>query len=508
MPRDNGIAVSDGDWASVYEGTPADWECIGSGSFGRVYKAIQRATGEPDAVKVIATDEQEEEALESVRKEVSIMRRIACANVVAYRGCWNAGTELLIAMEYCAGGSVEQITITTKRPLSEPAIALVCRESLRGLHYLHQKCILHRDVKGGNILLTAQGQVKLADFGVSAELVNAMSQRNTFVGTPYWMAPEVIQEQQYDGRADIWSLGITGLEMAELAPPHHNLHPMRALFQIPRGQPPTLKKDGGWSRVFEDFVAACLVKDPTQRPHARMLLGHPFIVAERDSQCLLDAIAAWRAAKAERQLEEEQEERQRRRRREEKEADEATGFSAVTSQQRQTQAGSDGSGGTFVVHSDSGSSDGTFVENSESDRSFVGGSDSEPQTPTRDDATAGRFGGWLPDSVAEMPFLKLDMLTPAALLAPLPQPFRTDPQAQQSVDARGLEWLLSGDAFTSAAPSKAGADRPVRVTPAVGALLKEGCARAREHGGPRMQQHRGACSTDDLLKVLRAVAQP
>eukprot|EP01065_Artemidia_motanka_P019786 TRINITY_DN2362_c0_g1_i2.p1 TRINITY_DN2362_c0_g1~~TRINITY_DN2362_c0_g1_i2.p1 ORF type:complete len:487 (+),score=194.45 TRINITY_DN2362_c0_g1_i2:47-1462(+) len=327
MPRDNGIAVSDGDWASVYEGTPADWECIGSGSFGRVYKAIQRATGEPDAVKVIATDEQEEEALESVRKEVSIMRRIACANVVAYRGCWNAGTELLIAMEYCAGGSVEQITITTKRPLSEPAIALVCRESLRGLHYLHQKCILHRDVKGGNILLTAQGQVKLADFGVSAELVNAMSQRNTFVGTPYWMAPEVIQEQQYDGRADIWSLGITGLEMAELAPPHHNLHPMRALFQIPRGQPPTLKKDGGWSRVFEDFVAACLVKDPTQRPHARMLLGHPFIVAERDSQCLLDAIAAWRAAKAERQLEEEQEERQRRRRREEKEA--AEGESAM-----------------------------------------------------------------------------------------------------------------------------------------------------------------------------------
>ncbi|KAJ3452484.1 sterile20-like kinase isoform b-related [Anaeramoeba flamelloides] len=251
-------------------------EELGKGSYGSVYKGRQKGTGEIVAIKMIGIEE--DEGLEDIKTEIDILKKCNHKNIVKYIGTYFKDETLWIVMEYCGGGSVSDICQILEKGLNEKQIAAIMYGAIEGLRYFHSNRKIHRDIKGGNILLTEKGEVKLADFGVSAQLTKTMSKRNTFIGTPYWMAPEVIQDHQnYDSRADIWSLGITAIELAEVLPPRSDIHPMRVLFIIPKNEPPKLKKHNKVSREFNDFIAKCLIKNYTKRPHSKTLLKHPFI---------------------------------------------------------------------------------------------------------------------------------------------------------------------------------------------------------------------------------------
>ncbi|KAJ3033255.1 hypothetical protein HDV00_006545 [Rhizophlyctis rosea] len=219
-----------------------------------------------------------ENDLDDSIKEINIMTDCDSDYVVRFYGHYLKEGYLWIVMEYCGAGSVSDVMRLCKTIMTEAQIAVICAHVLKGLSYLHSRRKIHRDVKAGNILLNNEGEAKLADFGVAGQLTDNMSKRNTVIGTPFWMAPEVIQEVGYGVTADIWSLGITCIEMAEGRPPYHNIHPMRAIFMIPTRPPPKLENESKFTKVFREFIARCLTKNPVERPTAEDLLKDPFIV--------------------------------------------------------------------------------------------------------------------------------------------------------------------------------------------------------------------------------------
>uniref|UniRef100_A0A0N5AE19 Serine/threonine-protein kinase cst-1 n=1 Tax=Syphacia muris TaxID=451379 RepID=A0A0N5AE19_9BILA len=245
---------------------------LGEGSYGSVHKAIHKESGHILAVKKVPVDTD----LQEIIKEISIMQQCDSKYVVKYYGSYFKNSDLWIVMEYCGAGSVSDIMRMRKKTLSEKEISAVTRDVLKGLKYLHKLKKIHRDIKAGNILLNNDGNAKLADFGVAGQLTDTMAKRNTVIGTPFWMAPEVIQEIGYDTKADIWSLGITAMEMAEGRPPHADIHPMRAIFMIPTKPPPTFKNPEEWSDEFKSFVSQCLIKNPEERKAAVELLEAEF----------------------------------------------------------------------------------------------------------------------------------------------------------------------------------------------------------------------------------------
>ncbi|XP_050168453.1 serine/threonine-protein kinase 10 [Myiozetetes cayanensis] len=277
------------------------WEVVGElgdGAFGKVYKAKNKETGALAAAKVIETKSEDE--LEDYMVEIEILATCDHRHIVKLLGAFYWDGKLWIMIEFCPGGAVDATMLELDRGLTEPQIQVICRQMLEALHYLHSKKIIHRDLKAGNVLLTQDGDIKLADFGVSAKNMKTLQKRDSFIGTPYWMAPEVVmcetmKDTPYDYKADIWSLGITLIEMAQIEPPHHELNPMRVLLKIAKSDPPTLSCPSKWSLEFRDFLKKALDKNPETRPSAAQLLEHPFVSKVTSNRALRELVAEAKA---------------------------------------------------------------------------------------------------------------------------------------------------------------------------------------------------------------------
>uniref|UniRef100_A0A8C8D252 non-specific serine/threonine protein kinase n=1 Tax=Oncorhynchus tshawytscha TaxID=74940 RepID=A0A8C8D252_ONCTS len=277
------------------------WEIIGElgdGAFGKVYKAKNKETGALAAAKVIETKTEEE--LEDYMVEIDILAKCDHRYIVKLLDAFYHDAKLWIMIEFCPGGAVDATMLELDRGLIEPQIQVICKQMLEALVYLHSIKIIHRDLKAGNILLTLEGDIKLADFGVSAQNTKTLQRRDSFIGTPYWMAPEVVmcetmKDAPYDYKADIWSLGITLIELAQIEPPHHELNPMRVLLKIAKSEPPTLEQPSKWSREFKDFLKKSLDKNPESRPDAAQLLEHPFVCSVKTNRPLQELVAEAKA---------------------------------------------------------------------------------------------------------------------------------------------------------------------------------------------------------------------
>lgn len=270
-PDDESWLMEGGDPTKLFTGLKK----VGEGSSGIVYKARHISNKEKVAIKILPYKEQTKKEAESIRNEIYMQKTTPHNNVVQYQGAYLHDSNLWIALEYLSGGSLAEVVSICR--MTEPQIAAVCKEVLKALKYIHSLRRIHRDIKSDNILLGHSGQVKLADFGYCAQLTESTKKRNSVVGTPYWMAPELIRGQDYSTSVDIWSLGIATLEMAEGEPPYMEFPPLRALFLIATSGSPGVKEPARWSDAFRDFLQACMAIDPEERSTASELLQHPFL---------------------------------------------------------------------------------------------------------------------------------------------------------------------------------------------------------------------------------------
>lgn len=298
-----------------FDENPEDyWEIIGElgdGAFGKVYKARHRESNILAAAKICEL--KGEDDLEDFTVEIDILVECKHQNIVDLKEAFFFEGKLWMLIEFCEAGAVDGIMIDLEKPLTEPQIRYLCHEICEGLRFLHSKKVIHRDLKAGNVLLTLDGDVKIADFGVSAKNKHTLQKRDSFIGTPYWMAPEVVlcetyRDNPYDYKADIWSLGITLIEFAQMEPPNNEMNPMRVLLKIQKSDPPTLAQPSKWSKEFKEFLALCLIKDPNQRPSSEELLKHPFIASCIDRKPLKDLISEYKAEVVEEVTEEQEDE--------------------------------------------------------------------------------------------------------------------------------------------------------------------------------------------------------
>ncbi|CAL1679741.1 unnamed protein product [Lasius platythorax] len=293
------------------------WEMVGElgdGAFGKVYKAQHRQSNHLAAAKMCALEGEDD--LSDFMIEIDILSECKHPNIVELHEAYFIEGKLWMLIEYCDGGAVDSIMVELEKALTELQIAYICQHMTKGLAFLHKSKVIHRDLKAGNVLLTMAGGVKLADFGVSAKNKYTLQKHDTFIGTPYWMAPEVVlcetfRDNPYDFKVDIWSLGITLIEFAQMEPPNHEMSPMRVLLKIQKSDPPKLDQPGKWSKEFNDFIAKALIKDPTTRPTADDLLKHPFISRNLDPKPVRDLLLEYKADVVEEELVDEEAEEQR-----------------------------------------------------------------------------------------------------------------------------------------------------------------------------------------------------
>ncbi|XP_053671494.1 STE20-like serine/threonine-protein kinase [Anopheles nili] len=297
---------------------PTDfWDMIGElgdGAFGKVYKAQSKETRQLAAAKMCTLED--EENLSDHMVEIDILSEIKHSNIVGLYEAFSIDDKLWMLIEYCDGGALDSIMVELEKPLTEAQIAYVCKHMCAGLNHLHKNKVIHRDLKAGNVLLTMDGGVKLADFGVSAKNKHTMQKHDTFIGTPYWMAPELVlcetfRDNPYDFKVDIWSLGITLIEFAQMEPPNSEMSPMRVLLKIQKSEPPKLDQPSKWTKNFNDFLARTLVKDPQQRPSTEVLMGLPFISGNLDSKPIKDLLLEYKADVVEEELVDEEAEEPR-----------------------------------------------------------------------------------------------------------------------------------------------------------------------------------------------------
>jgi len=277
------------------------WEMIGElgdGAFGKVYKAQHRETGQLAAAKMCILEGEDD--LADFMIEIDILAECKHPNIVQLYEAFFVNSKLWMLIEYCDGGALDSIMVELDRALIEEQIAYVCKYMCEGLAFLHKCKVIHRDLKAGNVLLTIDAGVKIADFGVSAKNKQTLQKHDTFIGTPYWMAPEVVlcetfRDNPYDFKVDIWSLGITLIELAQMEPPNHEMSPMRVLLKIQKSDPPKLEQPSKWSKNFNDFIVQALIKDPAQRPTADDLLKHPFVNGNIDPKPIRDLLLEYKA---------------------------------------------------------------------------------------------------------------------------------------------------------------------------------------------------------------------